>query len=55
MCINYQFWNILKIPFASLSQSGVSMIIVESSKDVNTGKITTSIDRKVNGLKNWNY
>ena len=37
MCINYQFWNILKNLLASLDQSGVSMIIAESSKDVNPG------------------
>ena len=37
MCINYQFWIILKNLFTSLSQSGVSMIIAESSKDVNLG------------------
>ena len=37
MCINYQFCNILKNRFASLNQSGVSMIIAESSKDVNPG------------------
>ena len=39
MCINYQFCNILKNRFASLNQSGVSMIIAESSKDVNPGWI----------------
>ena len=37
MCINYQFWIILKNLFTSLNQSGVSMIITESSKDVNPG------------------
>ena len=37
MSINYQFWNILKNLFASLNQSGVFMIIAESSKDVNLG------------------
>ena len=37
MCINYQFWIILKNLFTSLNQSGVSMIICESSKDVNPG------------------
>ena len=37
MCINYQFWIILKNLFTSLNQSGVSMIIAESSKDVNPG------------------
>ena len=37
MCINYQFWTILKNLFTSLNQSGVSMIIAESSKDVNSG------------------
>ena len=38
MCINYQFWIILKNLFTSLNQSGVSMIIAESSKDVNPGR-----------------
>ena len=38
MCINYQFWIILKNLSTSLNQSGVSMIIAESSKDVNQGK-----------------
>ena len=37
VCINYQFWIILKNLFTSLNQSGVSMIIAESSKDVNPG------------------
>ena len=37
MCINYQFWIILKNLFTSLNQSGVSMVITESSKDVNPG------------------
>ena len=37
MCINYQFWIILKNLSTSLNQSGVSMIIAESSKDVNPG------------------
>ena len=37
MCINYQFRIILKNLFTSLNQSGVSMIIAESSKDVNPG------------------
>ena len=37
MCINYQFWIILKNLFTSLNQSGVSTIIAESSKDVNPG------------------
>ena len=40
MCIKYQFWTILKNLFSSLNQSGVSMIIVESSKDVNPGNAT---------------
>ena len=35
MRINYQFWIILKNLFTSLNQSGVSMIIAESSEDVN--------------------
>ena len=38
MCINYQFWIILKNLFTSLNQSRVSMIIAESSKDVNPGR-----------------
>ena len=37
MCINYQFWIILKNLFTSLNQTGVSMILAESSKDVNPG------------------
>ena len=35
MCINYQFWKNLKNLFASLNQSGVSIIIAENIKDVN--------------------
>ena len=35
MCIIYQFRILLKNLFTSLNQSGVSMIIAESSKDVN--------------------
>ena len=35
MCINYKFWNLLKNVFESLNLSAVSMIIAESSKDVN--------------------
>ena len=37
MCINYQFWNILKNLIASLSQTGASMIIAEIGKDDNPG------------------
>ena len=37
MCINYQFLIILKNLFTSLNHSRVSMIIPESSKDVNPG------------------
>ena len=37
ICINYQFWIILKNLVTSLNQSGVSMIISENSKDVNPG------------------
>ena len=40
MQINYQFWNILKNPFKSLNQRGVSMIIANSSRDVNAGWVT---------------
>ena len=40
MCINYQFWNILKNLFESLDQFGVYMIIAECRKDVNPGKLT---------------
>ena len=43
MCINYQFWIILKNLFTSLNQSGVSMIIAESSKDVNPGNLINSL------------
>ena len=39
MCINYQFSNILKNLIASLIQSAVSMIIAESSKDINPDKV----------------
>ena len=37
MCVNDQFWKILKNLFESLNQSRVSMTIAESSKDVNPG------------------
>ena len=37
ICINYQFWNVLKNLFPSLNQSGISMIIAESSENVNPG------------------
>ena len=39
MCINYQFSKILKNLIASLIQSAVSMIIAESSKDINPDKL----------------
>ena len=41
VCIIYQFWIILKNLFTSLNESGVSMIIAESSKDVNPGVISS--------------
>ena len=47
MCINYQFWIILKNLFTSLNQSGVSMIIAESSKGVNPGELFFSFSIKV--------
>ena len=45
MCVNYQFWIHLKILFTLLNQSGVSMTISESSKDVNPDQLCLSFLR----------
>ena len=45
MCINYQFWIILKNLFTSLNQSGVSLIILKVIRTSN--RVANFSDRRV--------
>ena len=56
MRINYQFWNFLKNLFELLNQSGVSMIIAESSTDANPGlQINVNYSNKSNCKLNFRF